>query len=97
MSNTALNPDVELPPDETPAARCQYCDRPFQSERACALHLGEVHEADLTADERTAYEEALEAERDDLFYFHLKVVVALGFIYAILVLFYMVALGGGFL
>ena len=97
MSQPTPEPEIDIPRDETPVAQCQYCGRPFQSERACALHLGEVHAAECTVEEKTAYEEATEAERDDLFYFHMKVVVALGSVYGITVLVYMIALGSGLL
>ena len=92
-----VTPDIEIPAEETPAASCSYCDRPFQSDRACALHVGEVHDANSTEAEKEAYEEAREAERDELFYFHMKVVVALAAIYFVVVLVYMVALGSGYL
>ena len=97
MNQPTPEPEINIPHDETPVSQCQYCDRPFQSERASALHLGEVHAGECTAEEKTAYEEAKEAERDDLFYFHMKVVVALGSIYGITILAYMIALGSGLL
>jgi hypothetical protein len=90
-------PDVAVPPDESPAARCPYCGRPFRRERARALHLGEVHPDACTADETDAYEAALADERDELFYFHMKAIAALGSIYAVTVVLYMVALGSGIL
>lgn len=90
-------PETEVRPDETVAAACPHCGRPFRAERVRDLHVGEAHEADCTDDERAAYEAAREAERDDLFYFHLKVVAALGVLYSVVVLVYMVALGSGLL
>ena len=74
----------------SPAARCRHCDRPFRSESAWALHLGEVHPDALSPDERKAYEAADADERDELFVYHMKVVVALGLLYAGFVLVYMV-------
>lgn len=91
------SPAVDVPEDETPAARCPYCDRPFRSRHSRALHVGEDHEARLTDEEATAYEEALAAERDELFYFHMKVVGALAVIYGSIGVLYMVALGSGLL
>lgn len=88
---------TEVPADVEPAGRCPYCQRPFPTERRLSLHLGEIHEDVLTDSEQAAYEEALAAERDDLFYFHMKVVVVLGVLYALTVLLYMVALGSGLL
>ncbi|MFB6086891.1 MAG: DNA-binding protein [Haloarculaceae archaeon] len=95
MSRT-LAPDVEIPPDAEPAARCPYCDRPFDERRARDLHVGEQHD-DLEEAEREAYEAAREAERDELFFFHIKTVVALGVLYASTVILYMVAIQSGFI
>jgi hypothetical protein len=74
-------PETVVPPGETPAAVCPYCDRPFRSDRARALHVGECH-PQATAPERAAYEAAWQAESDDLWVFHLKVFLALGAVYA---------------
>jgi hypothetical protein len=73
-----------------PAARCRHCDRPFRSEDAWALHVGEVHPGALSDAEREAHEAADESEREALFVYHMKVVVALGLLYSTLVLGYMV-------
>jgi hypothetical protein len=89
--------ETEVRPGEAVAAECRYCGRPFATERKRDLHVGEVHDADCTDEERAAYEAASEAERDELFYFHLKVVAALGVLYSAVVLVYMVALGSGLL
>jgi hypothetical protein len=91
------HPPTEVGDDETVAARCPHCDRPFTAERARDLHVGEVHGDASSAEERTAYEEARAAERDDLFYFHLRVVAALAVLYSAVVLLYMIALGSGYL
>lgn len=72
-------PETFVPPGETPAA-CPYCGRPFRSVRRRELHVCEAH--DCTAEERDAYEAARAQEADDLFLFHLKVVFALGAVYA---------------
>lgn len=69
--------DVTVPTEATPAARCPHCDRPFPTERLEALHVGEAHAGDLDAEAVAAYEDAVEAEADELFVFHMKVVVAI--------------------
>jgi hypothetical protein len=83
-------PETAVPPGETPAARCRHCGRPFPDEEAWALHVGEVHPDALDDAERDAYETADAAERDELFVYHMKVVVALGLLYSVAVLGYMV-------
>lgn len=70
--------ELRVPDDETPV-RCPECGRPFRTEQLRALHLGDRHDAD---DYRDAYESAREAEREDLFIYHLKVVAALVAVYA---------------
>ncbi|PSP44992.1 hypothetical protein BRC68_00645 [Halobacteriales archaeon QH_6_64_20] len=72
--------DASVPANETPRARCPYCERPFRDEDLCALHLGESHWEACTDAEREAYEEAYDAESDALFLFQLKVVAALVFL-----------------
>lgn len=91
---THENPETHVPAGDTPV-RCPYCDRPFRTDRDRALHLGETHADACTDEERAAYDEARTAEADDLFYYHLRVVAALGVIYALTVLAYMVVLGSG--
>lgn len=69
--------DVLVPEDETPAARCPYCERPFRAVDLCALHVGERHFEHCTGAERAAYAEAYDTESDALFIFQLKSVAAL--------------------
>jgi hypothetical protein len=88
-------PEFDVPPDETPAATCQHCGWPFKSERALALHLGRSHAAELDQVEAAAFERATELEDDELFFYHAKVVGALGAMYSIVVLLYMIAFGSG--
>ncbi|MFB6227947.1 MAG: DNA-binding protein [Halobacteriales archaeon] len=95
--STTLDPDIDVPSAETPTAECQHCGRPFDTERARDLHVGKCHAEAATEAEMAAYEDAEETERDELFFFHFKVVVSLGVVYAVLVIVYMAALGGGFL
>ncbi|WP_436926579.1 DUF7410 domain-containing protein [Halosimplex amylolyticum] len=83
--------DTAVPDGETPAATCPHCECPFRSEHARDLHVGERHEPSEA--ERERYEAALERERDDLWLFHAKAVVALGVIYAATVILYMAVLG----
>ena len=83
------DPDWDVPPEEAPI-RCPRCDRPFRTEQYRDLHLVEHDLDSLTDLERAAYEAALDAEDDDLFVFHLKIVAALSVLYTVLVLAYMV-------
>jgi hypothetical protein len=92
-----LVPETEVPAGEEPAAECPYCGRPFRDIAGKRLHVGEVHPDACTDAEWDDYEAARSDERNDLFYFHMRVVMALGGIYAVTVLVFMVALGSGFL
>lgn len=69
--------DVLIPADETPEARCPYCERPFRTADLCALHVGEAHPTECTDAERGTYEDAYDAESDALFLFQLKSIAAL--------------------
>jgi len=92
MTELTDPPETRVPAAESPADRCPYCERPFRTERRCALHLGEIHSEMLSAEERRQYEAADEEELDELFVLHMKVVVAIGAIYSVGVLLYMVVL-----
>jgi hypothetical protein len=86
-------PDVETDlSDCDEVHRCPRCDRPFRRERQRDLHLGEAH-GDLSPAEQETFEEADQAEEDDLFFFHLKVVIALGVLYSSTVLLYTAIVG----
>lgn len=86
-------PDVETDLSDCEAVhRCPRCDRPFRREHQRDLHLGENHD-DLSPEERATYEDADQAEEDDLFFFHLKVVIALGVLYSSTVLLYTAIVG----
>lgn len=87
--------EFDVGPDDVVAAECPYCDRPFSTEAARDLHVGEDHDGECTDEERAAYEAASDVEHDDLFYFHLRIVAALGVLYGVVVLVYMLALGSG--
>ncbi len=73
----AAGVEVAVPPGEQPGARCPYCDRPFTAERLRALHVGERHPGAATAAEREAFEAAYDAESDELFVYHLKVIAGI--------------------
>jgi hypothetical protein len=72
--------DPSVPADETPRARCPYCERPFRAADLCALHIGQVHREECTDAEHEDYEEAYDAESDALFLFQLKAIAALVFL-----------------
>ena len=88
-------PETRVPPDSDPAARCPHCGRPFSTVHLKQLHVGEVHSDEATSIEREEYETALEEERDRLFGYQLRVTIALGVTYALMVIVLMVVLGGG--
>ena len=89
MATTDPGVEWDVPPDEEPV-RCPRCGRPFRREQYRDLHLAD-HDLDSLSDvEREAHRAALDAEDDDLFVFHLKVVAALSILYTVLVLAYMV-------
>lgn len=73
--------------------RCPYCNRPFRTIRLKSLHVGESHPDDATTEELEVFEKAVELEEDDLFFFHIKVVIALGVIYATSAIGYTVVIG----
>ncbi|MFD1684502.1 DUF7410 domain-containing protein [Halobellus litoreus] len=80
MSGLPPAPDTTVPDADRETPVCPHCGRPFVTERQRALHVGERHDA--TPAEERAYEEAREAESDELFRLHLKVVFAVGLLYA---------------
>ncbi|MFD1588037.1 hypothetical protein ACFR9U_13705 [Halorientalis brevis] len=86
---------TRVPDDETPAACCPHCDRPFARERLRDLHLGKAHPGEVTDREREAYERAADEEGDDLFLYHLRVIAVLVVLYAATIIVYMVVLSGG--
>lgn len=83
--------DTTVPQNESPTAQCPYCDRPFTSETLRALHIGETHPTECTAAEHDAYDEAYDAESDELFVYHLKVVAALILLYGAFTMLYTIA------
>ncbi|MEF8840018.1 MAG: hypothetical protein V5A62_00125 [Haloarculaceae archaeon] len=93
MATTGIDPDADtnwdVPADEDPV-RCPRCGRPFRREQYRDLHLADHDLGSLSELEREAHRAARDAEDDDLFLFHLKIVGALAILYAVLVLAYMV-------
>jgi len=87
-------PAIEVTDGDDPDEWCPYCDRPFDAERARDLHVGEDHPDEATDEDLAAYELAAEAEDDELFLYHLKVVVAIGLSWTAFVLVYMVLIQG---
>lgn len=92
QGGTRDDPPTRVPDGEEPAATCDRCGRPFPTVVHHDLHLGEAHADDLTGAERERFEEARDDETDELFVYHLKVIAALGSLYAVFVLVYMVVL-----
>ena len=86
VPTTAVEPGADV-------HRCPYCDRPFRTIRLKTLHVGEVHEADATDEEQAVFEKARDLESDDLFFFHIKIVIALGALYSMSVIGYTVVIG----
>jgi hypothetical protein len=93
VATTRVDPDAnvdwDVPTDEDPI-RCPRCGRPFRREQYRDLHLADHDLESLSELEREAHRAARDAEDDDLFLFHLKIVAALAILYAVLVLAYMV-------
>lgn len=97
MMMPTVTPEYDVPDDESPATACPYCERPFRDKQSRVLHVGEVHHASCTGVEREAFEQVQEDERGELFYYHLKIVIALGVIWGSMAGLYMIALGSGLL
>ena len=68
---------ITIPDGEVPARRCPFCERPFRDGRFLDLHIGEEHSLKCDEGHLDRYEAAHDAEADDLFVFHLKVVAAI--------------------
>jgi hypothetical protein len=65
---------TRVPSDADPYV-CAHCGEPFVREQYLALHRGLEHYAQLTAEERTAFDEAYADESTELYRFR---IVALG-------------------
>lgn len=68
--------ETRVPDDDSPT-RCPHCGRPFRTDDRRDLHVGERHPEECTDTEQSAYETAREAESEELFVYHLKVVAAI--------------------
>ncbi|WP_436910114.1 C2H2-type zinc finger protein [Halosimplex marinum] len=79
----------DVPPGASPV-ECAYCGRPFESEGLLALHRERAHSSVITDDERTAYEEAHDAESGQLQRFRLKALAVLVLLYFGLLMVYAV-------
>jgi hypothetical protein len=93
MTRQLTPSELAVPADETPAADCPYCGLPFQSEHDRDLHVGQRHADEATDAELDAYEAADDDELADLWYFHMKVVFAIGIVHAIIIGAYMAVWG----
>jgi hypothetical protein len=70
-----------IPPEDSPATRCGYCEQPFPSTERLALHKGLAHTEQLTVAERDSYENARQEERETLRLIRLKALLALCLLY----------------
>jgi hypothetical protein len=93
MTSIAIDPETAILGDPSPTARCPYCDRPFDTEQSCDLHVGEAHPDEATEAETAAYEKATAAEEQELWLYRLKLIVGLGVVYAVIALVYVTVLG----
>jgi hypothetical protein len=73
--------EYSVPDDETPAATCPYCGRPFRSERAQTFHVGIRHPDECTTAEQEGFDEARDDEEYELFTFHVKAAVSVFLVY----------------
>ncbi|MFB6268018.1 MAG: hypothetical protein ABEI31_10190 [Halodesulfurarchaeum sp.] len=90
----AAPPATTVPPDDEPADRCPYCERPFASQRLATLHLGEAHDDVLSEEEQAAVRQARDDEADELFVLHLKVIAALVVVFFAIAYLYVFVLSG---
>ena len=82
-----------VPPDETPAAECRFCGRPFPEPEQLTLHRGIEHFGRLTDAEREAYADAYAAERGEIRRFRIEALGVLVVVYFGLLLTYVVITG----
>jgi hypothetical protein len=81
-SHPAIDPDLEfdVPLDASPI-ECPHCSRPFVDERQRDLHVGLQHGDAADDEQRTAFGDAIDAERGDLRLFRLKALAVLVLLY----------------
>ncbi|MFC6734283.1 MULTISPECIES: hypothetical protein [unclassified Haladaptatus] len=90
---TTVTPDTVVFETDPPAVYCPYCERPFDTDLTLALHVGEAHQDEWSDTDQTAYEDALAEEDDDLWLYHMKIVVGLAILYGVFIAAYMIVLG----
>ena len=72
---------TEVPPEETPARVCEYCEQPFRTTERLVLHKGLEHPHVLAEPEREAFFAARADEEDDLRMLRVKALGMLVLIY----------------
>lgn len=72
----------DVPPD-APAHDCPYCEAVLPEQELLELHVGVEHEDEATDDELEAFEDTFEGESNQVFIYHLKVIVMVVAIYFI--------------
>lgn len=72
----------DVPPD-APAHECPYCEVVLPEQELLELHVGVEHEDDATDAELEAFEDTFERESNQVFIYHLKVIVLVVAIYFI--------------
>jgi len=81
-------PDGAFDSPADDAFECSYCGRPFVDGELLALHRGHAHPDRLTEAERTAFEEAYDAETTEMRRFQLKAAGAVVLLYFLLLMVY---------
>ena len=77
-------------PDDNATEDCEHCGRPFENDGLLALHRGLAHPDSITADERSEFEAAYDAETAQLRRFRLKALGVLVVLYFGLLMVYAV-------
>lgn len=72
--------EYDVPPD-APAHDCPYCEAVIPTDELLTLHVGIEHEDRATEAELEAYEDTFERESNQVFIYHLKVIVMVVAIY----------------
>lgn len=68
-------------PEDVDTYVCAYCEAPFADAEFRALHWGLAHREHLSETERAAFEDAYEAESDEIRLFRLKALIVLVSLY----------------
>jgi|GEM_PF-2772741 len=72
--------EYDVPPDAE-SFDCPYCDVVEPREDLLTLHVGHEHESQASAEELDDFEKTFERESNDVFIYHLKVIVMVVAIY----------------